>query len=75
MSRKKKITAILLTAIAVLLILIVLPGCFYEVKEDEYACTARFSKIIRTVDQPGLYFKVPFIDTIRCFTTSRRPRC
>lgn len=67
MSKKKKITAILLTAIAVLLILIVLPGCFYEVKEDEYACTARFSKIIKTVDQPGLYFKAPFIDTIRTF--------
>lgn len=64
---KKKITAILLTAIAVLLLLIVLPGCFYEVKEDEYACTARFSKIIRVVDKPGLYVKAPFVDTIRTF--------
>jgi len=67
MTKKKKITIITIIAIAVLLILIILPKCFYEVKEDEYACTARFSKIIRTVDEPGLYFKVPFIDTIRTF--------
>ena len=66
---KKKKTAIIITiaAIAVVLLIIVLPECFYEVKADEYACTARFSKIIRTVDEPGLYVKAPFIDKIRTF--------
>ena len=66
---KKKKTAIIITiaAIAAVLLIIVLPECFYEVKADEYACTARFSKIIKTVDEPGLYVKAPFIDKIRTF--------
>ena len=40
----------------------------YTVREDQYACTVRFSKIIETVDQPGLHFKVPFLDNIRYFS-------
>ena len=64
--KKKTVTAVIIATVALLLI-IVLPGCFYEVKEDEYACTARFSKIIKTVDEPGLYVKAPFIDTVRTF--------
>ncbi len=67
MTKKKKITIFTVIAVIAVILIIVLPGCFYEVKEDEYACTARFSKIIRTVDQPGLYFKLPFIDTVRAF--------
>lgn len=67
MTKKKKITIFTVIAVIAVILIIVLPGCFYEVKEDEYACTARFSKIIRTVDQPGLYFKLPFIDTVRTF--------
>lgn len=63
---KKHFIIGLIIVIFVLLIIIV-PKCFYEVKEDEYACTARFSKIIKTVDKPGLYFKVPFIDTVKTF--------
>ena len=67
MTKKKKITILTVLAAVIVILIIVLPGCFYEVKEDEYACTARFSKIIRTVDQPGLYVKLPFIDTVRTF--------
>jgi membrane protease subunit HflC len=67
MTKKKKITILTVIAAVIVILIIVLPGCFYEVKEDEYACTARFSKIIRTVDQPGLYVKLPFIDTVRTF--------
>lgn len=67
MTKKKKITILTVLAAVIVILIIVLPGCFYEVKEDEYACTARFSKIIRTVDQPGLYVKLPFIDTVRMF--------
>ncbi len=67
MTKKKKITIFTVIAVIAVILIIVLPGCFYEVKEDEYACTARFSKIIRTVDQPGLYVKLPFIDTVRTF--------
>ena len=64
---KKKITVLIIVGVVVLALLSVLPGCFYTVGEDEYVCTARFSKIIKTVDQPGLYLKVPFIDTVKSF--------
>ena len=67
MKNKKTVTIIVIIAAVVTLLFVFLPSCFYEVKEDEYACTARFSKIIRTVDQPGLYFKLPFIDTVRTY--------
>ena len=61
---KKKIILLL---IAVLLI-IVLANSAYTVKENQYACTVRFSKIISTVDTAGLHFKVPFIDSIKYFS-------
>ena len=61
---KKKI---ILLVIAVLLI-IVLANSAYTVKENQYACTVRFSKIISTVDTAGLHFKVPFIDSIKYFS-------
>ncbi len=64
---RKKVSVIIVIVAVVALLLIILPGCFYEVAEDEYVCTVRFSKIIRTVDEPGLYFKVPFIDSVRSF--------
>ena len=67
MKNKKTVTIIVIIAAVITLLLVLLPSCFYEVKEDEYACTARFSKIIRTVDQPGLYLKAPFIDTVRTY--------
>ena len=40
----------------------------FTVREDEYACTVRFSKIIDTTDEAGLHFKVPFIDSVKYFT-------
>ena len=40
---------------------------FYTVHENEYACVVRFEKIVSTTDQPGLHFKVPFIDGIKRF--------
>ena len=61
---KKKI---ILLVIAVLLI-IVLANSAYTVKENQYACTVRFSKIISTMDTAGLHFKVPFIDSIKYFS-------
>ena len=61
---KKKIFLIA----AVILLVIVLASSVYTVREDQYACTFRFSQIINTVNEPGLYFKVPFIDSVEYFT-------
>ena len=63
---KKTLTAVLCAAVALLLLVCAL-STFYVVREDEYACTVRFSKIIRTTDEAGIYMKVPFIDSVRTF--------
>ena len=54
--------------IVALLVLLCLTNAMYTVAENEYACTVRFSKIINTVDESGLHFKVPFIDSVKYFT-------
>ena len=62
--KKSKVFLVLLLAV----VLIVGAGCFFTVREDQYACTVRFSKIIDTTDQAGLHFKLPFVDTVKYFT-------
>ncbi len=51
----------------VLLALICLAASVYTVKENEYACIVRFSKIVDTTDEAGLHFKIPFIDSVKSF--------
>ena len=60
---------ILFGAIAAVLLALVIVGAssVYTVAENEYACTFRFSEIVNTADQPGLHFKIPFIDTVKVF--------
>ena len=62
--KKRNIFLILLILLAVL----VISGSFFTVREDEYACTVRFSKIISTTGEAGLHFKVPFVDSVKYFT-------
>ncbi len=40
----------------------------FTVRENEYACTVRFEKIIDTTDEAGLHFKIPFIDSVKYFS-------
>ena len=61
---KKTIIAILI----VLLLVVGLSGSLYTVREDQYACTFRFSEIVNTTETPGLHFKVPFLDTVKYFS-------
>ena len=61
---KKKIVFM---ALVVLLLVLVLNSIF-TVREDQYACTVRFSKIIDTTEQSGLHFKIPFIDSVKYFS-------
>ena len=52
----------------VLAVLIILASSsVYTVRENEYACTVRFAKIIATTDAAGLHFKVPFLDSVKYF--------
>ena len=56
-------------AIVIVLILVIgLSGALFTVREDQYACTFRFSEIVSTADEPGLHFKMPFVDTVKYFS-------
>ena len=54
-------------SIALLLVLLLAVNSLFTVRENEYACTVRFSKIIDTTGDAGLHFKMPFIDTVKYF--------
>lgn len=58
----------ILLIVVLVLVLIVAAECLFTVREDEYACTVRFSKIIATTDQAGLHFKAPFVDSVKYFS-------
>ena len=57
----------ILIGIVVVLAIILVSGAMFTVRENEYACTVRFSKIIDTTDTAGLHFKIPFIDSVKYF--------
>lgn len=63
---KKKILKFVAVVVLVIII-IILSSSYYVVAENEFACIVRFAKIIDTKESPGLYFKNPFVDTIRTF--------
>ena len=62
----KKGTFVIL--LVLLLVVIVAANSVFVVKENQYACTVRFSKIIATTADAGLHFKVPFIDSAKYFS-------
>ncbi len=55
-------------AVLILLALIISGNAFYTVEENQYACTFRFSEIVDTKGEAGLYFKIPFIDQVKYFS-------
>ena len=57
----------IIAAVIILLAIVVLSNSFFTVRENEYACTVRFSAIIDTTAEPGLHFKVPFMDSVKYF--------
>ena len=58
------------TLIVAILVIALLVGVnsMFTVRENEYACTVRFSKIIDTTDTAGLHFKIPFLDSVKYFS-------
>ena len=64
----KKIKGKIIGLIVLFVAVIGLANSMYTVRENEYACVVRFSKIIETVDNAGLHFKVPFIDSVKSFS-------
>ena len=58
----------IIITIVLLLALVLGLNALFTVRENQYACTVRFSKIIDTTDEAGLLFKIPFIDSVKYFS-------
>ena len=54
-------------AAVALVVMIVAGSAFYTVREDQYACVFRFSEIVNTEKEAGLYVCIPFIDSVKYF--------
>jgi modulator of FtsH protease HflC len=52
---------------ALVFLVALLGGATYTVPEWEQAIVTRFGQPIRTVRDPGLYWKIPFLDTVHSF--------
>ena len=61
--KKGTIIIVVLVLLAILAV-----NSMFTVKENQYACTVRFSAIIDTTGEAGLHFKVPFLDSVKYFT-------
>ena len=58
----------IIVIVIVLALAIGLGSSTFTVRENEYACTVRFSEIIDTTGDSGLHFKVPFVDSVKYFS-------
>ena len=59
-----KKTIITIAVIVVLLLIVVLLGPFYILQEGEQSVVTRFGAIVKVETEPGLKFKMPFVDTV-----------
>jgi len=57
----------IIAAICLVIVLFCGFNAMYTVAENEYVCVMRFSEIVDINDEPGLHFKIPFIDETRTF--------
>jgi membrane protease subunit HflC len=59
-----KKTIITIAVIVVLLLIVMLLGPFYILQEGEQSVVTRFGAIVKVETEPGLKFKMPFVDTV-----------
>lgn len=60
----KKFTKLALGLTAVFAIAVILVANIFVVKENEYRVVRQFGEIIRTVEDPGINMKIPFIQSV-----------
>src|SRR4030042_189198 len=56
-----------ITIILIFVGLILLSSATFTIDEKEQAIITQFGKYIRTIQEPGLYFKIPIIQTLHLF--------
>ena len=59
----KKISASIVTFVVLILALVTLSSSIVSTYNDEYKLVLQFGKVVRVIDEPGLSFKIPFIQT------------
>ena len=59
-----KKTLIVIGVIFVLALILLLLGPFYILSEGEQSVVTRFGAIVNVETEPGLKFKMPFVDTV-----------
>ncbi|WP_078379442.1 protease modulator HflC [Sutcliffiella halmapala] len=62
-SWKKTVKGGILAVVLLIMLGIVLANVFI-VKEGEYKVVRQFGEVVRTVEEPGLSFKIPFVQTV-----------
>ena len=67
----KKILFYCVIIIVIIVLLTIAASAFYTVQENEYALVLRFSKVIDTMDSPGLHIKAPWIDEVKYFPKTK----
>ena len=58
----------IIAAVIILVLVILAANSVFTVREDQYACTVEFSKIINTTSEAGLHFKIPFFHSVKYFS-------
>lgn len=64
MKTAKKATAGIIAIVIIALLILVAVESLYVVRQNEYGVVLEFGAVQEVKEQPGLYFKVPFIQTV-----------
>ena len=62
----KRSNIIVLSLLALILIVVAATGLYIQ-NEAQQSIVTRFGKPVRTVMNPGLHFKIPFLETVHSF--------
>ena len=63
-TKKKSRIGLIVTAVAVVLLLIVAANSLFVVQKNEYGVVWEFGAVTDVKETPGLYFKIPFINSV-----------
>ncbi|MBV8766345.1 MAG: protease modulator HflC [Hyphomicrobiales bacterium] len=50
--------------VALVVVLILAANTLFTVQQTQYALVLRFGEVVRAISDPGLYFKIPLVDTV-----------
>ncbi|GMB08768.1 protease modulator HflC [Thermolongibacillus altinsuensis] len=62
--KQPKLFRFVIWIVLAIILLVILLSNVYIVKENEYKVVRQFGEIVRIDQQPGLYFKIPFIQSV-----------